>query len=420
MVYHRTFSPMPKTFHICLDLPSPGYLFLRHQNSLLWDLWIFKVSFVTGLFLFMDLHSTTTMDGTFQVLVGFTMLTRKYRCWVSLHSYSETSLLPTGSSLFTFPSPQARDSPSWGNTAWIPRHDYPSIERTVSAAQRTLSASEAPKSVCSESIGQFRIARSRPIPSSTRIWNRIWHSGPEVKIGMEYNWWGRGNQPFPYRFGWVGDCCSGAWRHQILGCGDSSRRRRKHLHRRLSSARLGTLLYERWQQNRWFPFWGRTPAKGWHAVSDVLKSKKLNSLFSSIMPPGVLHWVLSTSNAICVGRHFYSSSTIRWSIVSIVRAFFLGGALTNEDNLRTRTLLYQLLVFWSMRMDKRDVDGEFHIHSRVHSLIYICLRCSYPVLLIRGGIFRHCLSGDICHSLPSIRSPILFQPPPQPRQWGDV
>ena len=77
------------------------------------------------------------------------------------------------------------------------------------------------------------------------------------------------------------------------------------------------------------------------------------------MPPGVLHWMLTTSNAICVGRHFYSSSTIRASILAIVRGFFLVGALTNEDHLETHTLLYQLLVFWSRRMDQRDVDGMF-------------------------------------------------------------
>jgi hypothetical protein len=77
------------------------------------------------------------------------------------------------------------------------------------------------------------------------------------------------------------------------------------------------------------------------------------------MPPGVLHLVLSTSNAICVGRHFYASSTIRSSIVGIVHCFCLGPAITNEDALETRTLLYQLLVFWSMRIDHTDVDGEF-------------------------------------------------------------
>jgi hypothetical protein len=79
----------------------------------------------------------------------------------------------------------------------------------------------------------------------------------------------------------------------------------------------------------------------------------------SIMPGGVPHFVLGTSNSICVGRHFYSTSTIRRSVIAIAQTFILGGALTNDDNLETRTLLYQLLVFWSMRLDKTDVDGGF-------------------------------------------------------------
>jgi hypothetical protein len=80
---------------------------------------------------------------------------------------------------------------------------------------------------------------------------------------------------------------------------------------------------------------------------------------SSIMPGGVPHWVLGTSNAICIGRHFYGTSTIRFSVISIVHTFLLSGALTNEDHHETRTLLYQLMVFWSTRLDKTDVDGGF-------------------------------------------------------------
>jgi hypothetical protein len=79
------------------------------------------------------------------------------------------------------------------------------------------------------------------------------------------------------------------------------------------------------------------------------------------MPGGIPHWVLGTSNAICVGRHFYSSLTIRSTVISIVHTFLLGGAVTNEDHLQTRTLLYQLLVFWSIRIDKTDVDGGFKL-----------------------------------------------------------
>lgn len=76
------------------------------------------------------------------------------------------------------------------------------------------------------------------------------------------------------------------------------------------------------------------------------------------MPGGVPHWVLGTSNSICVGRHFYPASSIRSSVIAVVHTFLLAKAVTNEDLLETRTLLYQLMVFWSMRLDKTDVDGE--------------------------------------------------------------
>jgi hypothetical protein len=85
------------------------------------------------------------------------------------------------------------------------------------------------------------------------------------------------------------------------------------------------------------------------------------------MPGGVPHWVLGTSNAICTGRHFYGASSIRSSVITIVHTFLLKGALTNEDHQETRTLLYQLLVFWSTRLDKKDIDGGFNLKIQRHS-----------------------------------------------------
>lgn len=79
------------------------------------------------------------------------------------------------------------------------------------------------------------------------------------------------------------------------------------------------------------------------------------------MPGCVPHWVLGTSNAICVGRHFYSTSTIRSSVIGIVHTFLLGSTVTNADLLKTRTLLYQLMVFWSRRLDDRGVDGRLYL-----------------------------------------------------------
>ena len=78
----------------------------------------------------------------------------------------------------------------------------------------------------------------------------------------------------------------------------------------------------------------------------------------SVIPGGVPHWVLGTSNAICIGRHFYSTSTIYWSVIAIVHTFLLSRTLTNEDHLETKTLLYQMMVFRSLRLDVTDVDGR--------------------------------------------------------------
>jgi hypothetical protein len=76
------------------------------------------------------------------------------------------------------------------------------------------------------------------------------------------------------------------------------------------------------------------------------------------MPAGVPHWVLGTSNSLCVGRHFYAKSIIRSSVITVAQTFVLGSALTNDKNIEARALLFQLLVFWSMRLDKADVISE--------------------------------------------------------------
>ena len=83
--------------------------------------------------------------------------------------------------------------------------------------------------------------------------------------------------------------------------------------------------------------------------------------YPSVMPGCVPHWVLGTSNAICVGRHFYSSASICSSVIGVVHTFLLNHVITNADHVKTRTLLFQLMVFWSMKLDKNDVDGELYL-----------------------------------------------------------
>jgi hypothetical protein len=79
----------------------------------------------------------------------------------------------------------------------------------------------------------------------------------------------------------------------------------------------------------------------------------------SIMPAGTPHCVLGTSDAICMGRFFYTSLGIRSSVLAMVHTFLFGYTVTNDHHHETRTLLYQLMAFWSMRMDRSDVDGVF-------------------------------------------------------------
>jgi hypothetical protein len=76
------------------------------------------------------------------------------------------------------------------------------------------------------------------------------------------------------------------------------------------------------------------------------------------MWPGTLHWVLGTANAICIGQHFYALSTIRNLVFSLIHTTLLTGALMNESKPEMQTLLYQIMHFWSMRINKRDVNGK--------------------------------------------------------------
>lgn len=117
------------------------------------------------------------------------------------------------------------------------------------------------------------------------------------------------------------------------------------------------------------------------------------------MPGGVPHWVLGTSNALCAGRHFYCESSIRSSVVAIAQTFALGGALTNDDNTHSRTLLYQLIVFWTMRTDKTDVDGGFILHILLSSYNWHLFRSTSARHVLGGGIIRYLIPRSIHHSL---------------------
>jgi hypothetical protein len=67
---------------------------------------------------------------------------------------------------------------------------------------------------------------------------------------------------------------------------------------------------------------------------------------------------MGMDNAIYVGQHFYGTSTIFSSVIAIIHTFLMSGRLTNKNYLKTRMLLYQMMVFWSLRLDHTDIDGK--------------------------------------------------------------
>jgi hypothetical protein len=78
------------------------------------------------------------------------------------------------------------------------------------------------------------------------------------------------------------------------------------------------------------------------------------------MRPNTPHYVLGVENAIMIGRHFYSASTITDTCLGIVHCFILGYDLTNQHDDITRTLLRRIMVMWSDRYQSSEsVFGEY-------------------------------------------------------------
>ena len=127
------------------------------------------------------------------------------------------------------------------------------------------------------------------------------------------------------------------------------------------------------------------------------------------MPPGVPHWVLRDLQLHLRWQAFYASSTIRSLVISIIHAFLMGVSVTNEFLIQTRTLLYQLMVFWSLRLDKTDVDGKSIVNFWRHVFIRIWIRGPYPGHFFRPGFFGRIVSRRFYYPLTCIRPPLLPQ-----------
>jgi hypothetical protein len=81
------------------------------------------------------------------------------------------------------------------------------------------------------------------------------------------------------------------------------------------------------------------------------------------MRPCTVHYVVSTEDAIVLGRHFYSTSTMMATISGIVHTFVTGNFAINDSHVRTRTMInrifYMWLKFYAMDENERN-NGELN------------------------------------------------------------
>ena len=64
------------------------------------------------------------------------------------------------------------------------------------------------------------------------------------------------------------------------------------------------------------------------------------------MRPCTVHYVVSSEDAIVLGRHFYSSLTISSLVFGIVHTFITGNFVTNDNHYHTHSLIRRLFYMW--------------------------------------------------------------------------
>ena len=67
-------------------------------------------------------------------------------------------------------------------------------------------------------------------------------------------------------------------------------------------------------------------------------------IVSRFMKPNTYHYVLTLSNSITYGRHFYSASTIRQSVWGAVHCLIVGELVTNTDHPEVTALFRRMLI----------------------------------------------------------------------------
>jgi hypothetical protein len=79
------------------------------------------------------------------------------------------------------------------------------------------------------------------------------------------------------------------------------------------------------------------------------------------MRPNTLHTVLSTSNCISYGQHFYATSTIRDTCWAIIHLVVMNETLTNEDHPKAWVYLNRILMFSLRAFFGMDISSSMFI-----------------------------------------------------------
>jgi hypothetical protein len=73
------------------------------------------------------------------------------------------------------------------------------------------------------------------------------------------------------------------------------------------------------------------------------------------MRPNTLHAVLTTSNCIAFGQHFYASSTIQSTCFAIIHLAVMSNTITNQVHPRAWELLNRLLLLSLSKFNKMGI-----------------------------------------------------------------
>ena len=100
----------------------------------------------------------------------------------------------------------------------------------------------------------------------------------------------------------------------------------------------------------WFVGYRQEPAT---STSDILKwectlLKKGDEL---IMPPGTLHFVITTKDCFAVGGHFYNMGCMPLTMEALVTEHFFGNEWTNTEHPTVPIILFKLLDDICHRLD---------------------------------------------------------------------